>query len=238
MKPSNNKEHDAVIELLSWYVKGSLNDIDKERVSQHLLSCADCQQELVLYQQLANADLNRGKPAWKPSAAQFSTIMQNIDALEANTAAAAPTKTTKATKTPGLFAKLSAWLKTIPSLIFWIMSMETLAIAALVMLVVGRLPVQLPSGQLFETLSNEHQPVSATLPRLHIVFDENITEHEIRTLLQAQQLQLVEGPSMLGVYTLQLAAGGTQEQQQAIANLRTHAKVKLVEGITNAELKK
>ncbi|WP_394751823.1 anti-sigma factor family protein [Crenothrix sp.] len=232
MKPSNNKEHDAVIELLSWYAKGLLNPAEQERVSQHLSTCTDCQQELVLYRQLASATLNSSKPAWKPSAAQFSTIMQNIDALEANTAAAAPTKTTKATKTPGLFAKFSTWLKTIPRPVFWIMSMETLAIAALVMLVVARLPAQLSGGQLFETLSNEHQPVSAMLPRLHIVFNENITEHEIRMLLQAQQLQLVEGPSMLGVYTLQLATGGTQEQQQAITNLRTHAKVKLVEGIT------
>jgi anti-sigma factor RsiW len=234
MTHSNNTEHDVVVELLPWYVKNTLNPIEQMRVAQHLSSCSECQQELDIYRKIDNVNLGSSNtPTWKPSPVQFANILQGIDALETKAATAA-TATTKVAKTPGVFAKLSAWLKALPSPVFWVMSLETMAIAALVMMVVGRLPQQLPGGQLFETLSNERPSVTANLPRLHIVFAEDITEREIRTLLQTQQGQLVEGPSMLGVYTVQLAAGGVQEQQ-AIINLRANAKVKLVEGIAKVD---
>lgn len=231
MTHSNNAEHDVVIELLPWYVNGTLNSVEQARVAQHLPSCSECRQELVHYRQLDSLrSVSNHAQTWQPSPARFASILQGIDALESTTGA-----TASPAKMPGRFAKLSAWLKTTPRPVFWFMSLETIALAALVLLVVGR-PPQQPGEQLFQTLSNDRPPVSATLPRLYIVFAEDITEREIRALLQAQQGQLVQGPSMLGVYTVQLASGGDRERQQAIINLRTHPKVKLVEAISGAGL--
>lgn len=236
MTSKNSREHDAFVELLPWYVTETLDAEEHAQVAEHILHCTTCQQEIAFYRQIN--DVEAKAPVWQPSATQFSNIMQNIDALEQNTTAPSAVKAThtpKASKkAPSLWSRFSAWLNTIPGPAMWFMSLETLALAALVMLVVGHLPQQLPGGQLFETLSNDSPAASTNLPRLHIVFAEDMTEREMRTLLQAQQAQLVDGPSLLGVYTVQLATAADNAQQKAIDSLRTTPKIKLVEGITNS----
>ncbi|MGZ8190839.1 MAG: zf-HC2 domain-containing protein [Methylococcaceae bacterium] len=231
MTGSNNAEHDFVLELLPWYANGTLSPDEKAQVDQHLPSCPDCRQQLTQYRQLnSTRPVDSGAQTWKPSPVQFAGILNRIDALE-NTA----DSTASPVKIPSLFAKLPAFLKAIPSPVYWFMTMETVALAALVLLVVARAPQQQTQEQLFQTLSNERPAVTANLPRLSIVFAEDITEREIRTLLQAQQGQLVQGPSMLGVYTVQLATGGAHELQQALTNLRASPKVKLAEAVAGAD---
>lgn len=223
----NNPDHDVVIELLPWYVNGTLNPDEQVRVDRHLGTCAECRQELLLYRQLdGRHSTSRHAPDWRPTPAGFANILKGIDALEsANDTRVSPVKM------PGRLATLSTWFKETPRPVFWFMSLETLALTALVLLVIGRLPPP-PEEPLFQTLSNERPPVNTSLPRLSIVFAEDITEREIRELLQAQRGQLVQGPSMLGVYTLQLAAGGEHALQQAMNQLRSHPKVKLVEAVS------
>ena len=232
MTHSNNPEHDSIVELLPWYVKGTLNPVEHSRVDKHLASCPECQQESMLYRQLDSEGLTSDRtPSWQPTPAHFSSILQSIDALESKADSAV-----SRAKTPkhGLkqLSKLSAWLKATPNPIFWFMSLETVALTALVLLTVARFPQQ-PGEQAYQTLSNERPSYSANLPRLSIVFAEDITEREIRTLMQAQHGQLVQGPSMLGVYTIELALEVANESQQAIDNLRANPKVKLVESIAS-----
>jgi len=231
MAHNHSPEHDAVVELLPWYVKNTLSPAERTDVDQHLSTCQDCQQEIMLYQQLEKvAAVKAPKPTWQPNPAQFSQIMQGIDELEKNAA-----KTAKANKVPsGLVSKLSAWFKATPTPVFWFMSLETVALTALILILGRQLPAQL-GGNSFETLSNGEPVASASLPRLRLVFSEDITEREIRALLQAQQGQLVQGPSTLGVYTVQLARGSANEVQQAITNLRANPKVKLVESLENRD---
>jgi len=229
MTQVNKPDHDVVIELLPWYVNGTLNSAEQARVDRHLGACSECRQALLFYRQL-DRQRSTSRPAsdWQPSAAGFANILKDIDALES----AGDINGIKASRLtmPGRLAKLSTWFKQTPRPVFWFMTLETLTLAALMLVVIGRLPVP-PEPQLFQTLSNKRPPINAGLPRLSIVFSEDITEREIRGLLQAQHGQLVQGPSMLGVYTLQLAAGGERELQQAMTQLRSHPKVKLVEAV-------
>jgi anti-sigma factor RsiW len=223
-----NAEHDAVIELLPWYVTGTLNPTELKLVNQHLPDCLECQQEIALYRQIDKANsANNQAQSWQPSPAQFSSLLQSIDELE---------KKNEATKTQAQPHKRtpiwSTWLKSTPKPIFWFMSLETVALAALVLLVVGRLP-QHPE-QLYKTLSNEQPAISENLAHLHIVFTEDITEREIRSLLEAEHAQIVQGPSILGVYTLQLSADGTKNLQQTINGIRASPKIKLVEKINGS----
>jgi len=230
MSNSNNADHDLVAELLPWYANNTLNPDEQELVAGHLVHCPECRQELAQYRQLDSGAyvVNSAAPVWQPSSAQFSSILQAIDAQENSVdTAAVPLKM------PGFFSKLSAGLKVTPRPVYWFMALETAALATLVLLVVARLPQQ-PEQPMFQTLSSVHTPSATTLPRMSIVFAEDITEKEIRALLQAQHGQLVQGPSMLGVYTLQLETGGEPELQQAIIKLRADPKVKLVEAVTGA----
>ncbi|WP_411726856.1 zf-HC2 domain-containing protein [Methyloglobulus sp.] len=230
MNKPNNAGHDFVVELLPWYAKGTLNPAEQARVAQHLPSCSECRRQLAQCRQLD--DVFKGNSdvlAWRPSPTQFSRILQDIDVLESTTHTRA-----SPVRMPGLFANLSAWLKATPSPAYWFMALETVVLVALVLLVVAQ-PPQQPEAQLFQTLSNERPPATATLPRLSIVFAEDITEREIRALLQTQHGQLVQGPSILGVYTVQLTAGGAHELQQTITALRGNSKVKLVEAIAGAD---
>ena len=228
MTNANNTGHDAVVELLPWYVNGTLSRAEQASVEQHLPSCSECQQLLAEYEQLDDIrSIESDLPTWQPSGTQFASILQNIDTLESTTHA-----TAKPAKKTGLFSQLSAWLRTIPRPAYWFMGLETVAIAALVLLMVAPLPQRQPEAQLYQTLSNERPAVTTNLPRLSVVFAEDITEKEIRTLLQREHGQLVQGPSLLGIYSVQLAAGGEQELQQTISNLRNHPKIKLVEAVS------
>jgi hypothetical protein len=76
----------------------------------------------------------------------------------------------------------------------------------------------------FQTLSNERPPATSTLPQIAIAFAEDTSEKEIRTLLLGINGQLVQGPSMLGVYHVQLA-----DIERSLASLRAHPKVRWVE---------
>lgn len=230
MDKPNNAGHDFVVELLPWYANGTLNPVEQAQVDQHLPSCSECRQQLTQYRQLDNARIvSSDAQAWRPSPAQFSRILQDIDDLES-----AAGKAVSPVRMPGLFGNLSAWLKATPSPVYWFMTLETVTLAALVLLVVAQ-PPQQPGAQLFQTLSNERPLVTATLPRLSIVFAEDITEREIRALLQKQHGQLVQGPSMLGVYTVQLTTGRAHELRQTMTALRGNPKVKLVEAIAGAD---
>lgn len=228
MTQLSTPEHDEIAELLPWYVTDTLKSLEKTRVSQHLETCPLCRQELQLYRQLETAkQVSLPSQSWQPSSVQFAAILQGIDELEQAQAQIVPKQENQNQ------AKRSHWFKAIPNPVIWCMALETAALAALVLVFVNQsLPQFAPPG--FETLSNASPSVNSDLPRLHVVFSDDITEQEIRTLLLKSGAQLTGGPSALGVYTLQLAVSDKTTVQQTVSELRAAPKIKLVEEIQGA----
>lgn len=216
---------DTITELLPWYANGTLSPSERAQVDAHLPDCPACRQQLAALQTLAGSSAFAGEnQAWRPSSAQFAQIMGAIDALESPQAS-----TAKPRKTANPFAQCLDWLKATPNPVAWLMAVEGVAIAALVLMVTVQ-PSQQTGPTLFQTFS-DGTPTAAGLPRLSIVFAEDITEQEIRALLLAQHGQIVQGPSPLGVYTLQVDEDNEEALQQTVAQLRAHPKVKLVEAL-------
>lgn len=45
--------HQAIVELIPWYINGSLNEVETDRVSKHVAECASCAAEIEAELQLA-----------------------------------------------------------------------------------------------------------------------------------------------------------------------------------------
>lgn len=222
--------HDWVAELLPWYSNGTLGPVEQAFVDKHLAICPECCLKLEEYQQLSAAIA--ASPAamdWQPSPGHFAQVLSAIDAEEKAIAA----KTAPLPKQPTFAGQCLDWLKIQSKPLVWALALETLMLATLalfaVMPGVGR---QAPEGAVYQTLSNARPVAVNGQPRVRIVFAEEATEHDIRMLLTSVQGHLVDGPSTLGVYTLELALPGKGNTLDlAVAQLRKHPKVRLAEPV-------
>jgi hypothetical protein len=116
-----------------------------------------------------------------------------------------------------------------PSLFRWALGVETAAIVLLAAAIILHGSI---APSFYRTLSD---PGSSTEPdrvHLQVVFADNITEREIRTLLGTIGAMIVAGPTPMAVYTLALVTDDREapgRTRDTLALLRAHPKVRLAE---------
>ena len=218
----NDVVHQEIWELLPWYVNGTLNIQEFQRVEAHLALCADCQGELARCRSLATVVRTADDVAWEPSPAHLARLMARIEAAEASASAA-----------PGWWQRLQdAWrngrriLHSTPPVMRWAFAVQ----CALVLLLAGGLLWQRP-GQptLYATLSDATQEPASANQHIRLVFMEDITERELRLLLTRVSGTITSGPSSAGAYTIGISP--TTTVPSALEVLRAHRKVRLAEPI-------
>ena len=64
---------------------------------------------------------------------------------------------------------------------------------------------------------------------IHVVFAEDITEREMRALLGRVEGSIVEGPSAMGVYTVEIPARAPDRVAATVEVLRGDSKVRFAE---------
>ena len=215
MRQTNEKHHQRVWDWLPWYANGSLSRHEAAQVETHLAGCCACKQELTRCRDLSVAVKSSAKDAWAPSLEHWARVLATVEAAEA---------------CPGwraLMHKFRAWLTQTPRPMRWTLAFQ----GALLLALAGVIFVQTAPPQLYETLSRPTERLRSDRLTLRMVFTEDITEHELRELLQSMGAGIVQGPSSLGVYTVELpadasVAGGLT---QLLANIRAHPKVRLEE---------
>jgi len=113
----------------------------------------------------------------------------------------------------------------------WTLAVESLAVMALVLVVVVLLPSPLPMDPGYETLSNSEKPTVTTGQQMRVVFDDQMRVGELQTLLGGIGGRIVAGPTALGIYTVAVANGDSAKGalDRAVAVLRAHPHVRLVE---------
>jgi hypothetical protein len=80
----------------------------------------------------------------------------------------------------------------------------------------------------YRTLAKSGDHAGAAQLQIDVAFAEDMTEHELRTLLTSVGGTLVGGPSALGIYTVRIdPSSGTPAV--ALEKLRAHGKVRLAE---------
>jgi anti-sigma factor RsiW len=213
------RSHRRVWELLPWYVNGSLELSERERVEAHLAGCPRCQEEARLCRRTADEIAAAGEVAPSPHPVQLQRMLARIDESE------------REERQQGTGRRL---LLPFRSLVAAPRPLRTalVAQAAMILLLLGTLawsarrpglPAAAAPGAAYRTLSNPEPAPVASVP-LRVMFQPQATEREIRELLRGVNGEITAGPSASGAYTVAVPAAG-EPVRVVLAHLRSESQV-------------
>ncbi len=203
---AEKSHHETVVELLPWFVNGTLSEQETALVEAHVHECVQCF-SLLQQERRLQGMLSAESPATISSAAHgFERLQARLGSGASSIGQRAPRRWRR---TEGLALAAS------------------LAAVAVTVLVWQRLDdTQLsPTGE-FETLS---EPATAESQTVDIVFTPELAEADMRALLRASGAVIVNGPSELGRYTIRIdrAADGP-DLEAVIEQLRNDPRVRFI----------
>lgn len=186
MRQDDERLHQRIWELLPWYANGTLPETEHRTVEEHAEQCQRCREELAACRRLGEAVRTSAAEPPVPHPARFALLKARLDQAEES--------------------RVRSLLDATPKAVRWLLAAQ---LAALLILAAGwmwRTPPPPPAAPAeYQTLSD---PVAASAgPRVRVVFAEEATERQIRNLLLPIGGQLADGPSPLGVYTVELPEG-------------------------------
>lgn len=190
--PGSAEEHDAIWELIPWYVNGSLPEEQAQMVKDYSLHNTACAQEIERQRRLAE-----GVVKVDPFEAPLSRSWEHLRAqIEAEDRARTPKAGAR-----GRFAGLQGGLIALASAV---------SVACLVLVIQ-------PFDNSFETLTSGGEEV---LPTVRFQLSPGVDPAALDALLAQVDATLVSGPSDAGVYTATLAAeADTQATADALMAL-------------------
>jgi len=213
-----------VWEILPWYVNGTLEGHEHELVARHILRCQSCADEVVRCQSIAAAVRGAEETARTPSPEHLARLLERIDR---GSTSAAPER---------WWIRVREWIEKnrlafqeTPSLFRWTVAAQTAAIVLLAAAIIFQASV---APSFYRTLSDAGSGPEPGRVRFQVVFAEDITEREVRTLLSSIGATIVAGPTPMAVYTVALAADEREaaaRTRDTLALLRAHPKVRLAE---------
>ena len=221
---SGGKGHQKVWEILPWYVNGTLEGDEHEFVARHLLRCQSCADEVVRCQSIATAVRSAEAATSRPSPEHLARLMERIDH---GSVSAAPERWR--IRVREWIEKIRLVFQETPSLFRWALAAETAAIVLLVAAIIMQGSV---APSFYRTLSDAYTSSEPGRVHLQVVFADDITEREIRTLLSSIGATIVAGPTPMAVYTVALVAADRKapaRTRETLALLRGHPKVRLAE---------
>lgn len=196
--------HERAQGLLSWYANGTLTPDEQRLVDDHLADCAQCRSDLAFDRQL------QAQIAALPIEQEqgWSAMEQRLAAREARPAG-------------------RLWQRRVP--IGWAVAGPVAALAASLLLFVS---LGGPAGETLTRPAGEYQALSGTAPpatgNMLVIFAPQTREGDLRALLLANQVKLVDGPNASGAYLLAVAA---DRRERTLARLREVPQVMLAEPV-------
>lgn len=219
--------HERVWSLLPWYVNGTLSFKERERVEAHLALCRRCQEEERVCRLAAGAVQGAGEVAPTPHPVQFQRVLARIDEAERQEPRkwriVAPFRALiDATPRPlrGALVAQAAIILVMVSVLAW----ETLRSG----------PRAAPPA-VYQTLS-DRAPARVPVLRLRVMFSPKASERQMRELLLDVRGEITNGPSPLGVYTVEVPAG-RDSMRAVLARLRSEPQVMLAEPASDGALR-
>lgn len=185
---TSDEDDDLGLEgLLPFYVNGTLDADDRARVDAALAEDADLAAQLAVYRSMSS-DVTARETANTPGEFGLARLMRDIDAEE---------KTTP----PQIQMQSPLW--------------RYAAAVALALLVLQTAVVMLAPDQGFELAGGGTGAGDG--PALTVAFRSDATEAQIRDALLGLDLEIVSGPSAIGLYTLR--ALDDQAAAEAVSQL-------------------
>lgn len=188
--------HREAVELLPWLVNGTLDGGERERIENHLAQCVVCRRELEAARALQAAVASEERDPTVASA--LARLHARLDEEEAG-------------YDPRRLVQIlmRRWHEARPAV------RRTLAAQfALILVLAGTLSIVVatsgPAPALYRTLGDA-PAARPSRPDVVVVFKGEAPEQEIRRLLSRLHARVVDGPSSVGAYRLELREGGQQE---------------------------
>ena len=222
---SDGNDHQKAWEILPWYVNGTLEGHEHDFVAHHILRCPSCADEIARCRSIAAAVRSSEEAARMPSPEHLARLMERIDRASSP---AAPERWRNRVREWSEKTRLA--FQETPSLFRWAAAAQTVVIVLLAAATLWQ--AALAPSPLYRTLSDAGSGPEPGRVTVQVVFTDDITEREIRTLLGSVRATIVAGPSPMAVYTVALAADDRQapaQTQERLALLRAHPKVRLAE---------
>lgn len=207
--------HDAVNELLPWYVNATLSPHERVVVERHLATCDACTRDVHSLSQVSSA---LGELTPTPSVvSSLARTMAAVDGLERSQGGER-----------GWW--LSSWFQA-----FWNPSIPLARAAlatqlAMILILIGLIASARMREQSFTTLSGPGAQSGGA--RLTVIFEPSISEEALRTALLEIGGHVVSGPSAAGVYIVELPGGADDDSavEAVITKLRgNRAVIRFVE---------
>ena len=216
--------HEELELLLPWYVNGTLEAAERAALDDHLAGCARCRAELAREEGLAAALRAAEDVAPAPHPAQLARLLGRLDGEP------------RAERLPRLAA---LWAGT-PRPVRWAVAAQALLVLALAAATGWRAggvdparetaAVETPAAE-FRTLADTTPETPAAAPagatRLRVLFAEETSARAVRGILERVGGRIVDGPSPLGVYTVEVPAGPAADPLEVVLDhLRAQPEVR------------
>ena len=212
---SSYANHDEIWLLLPWYVNGSLQEFEREQVKAHVRVCLTCRRELAHQAMLAKhlEHTPRVEISSKPS---FDRLMSRLQEEEAIKPSRVFPPSPKAIQSVNWKQAFMDWLA--PKHLTAAFATGLLAVA------VVSLISNMPSSptQTYHTVAEPNSLDRFKPNDIRVVFAEQVSDREIRRLLDSAHGSIVDGPNPAGVYTVRISSdqGNPAALDQVLSQLR------------------
>ena len=181
------------VELLPWYVNGTLGEADRQRVARHLESCRDCSRELEDLVETRRTLTALYRQEAEPFARLEQSVMARVAADKSGDLGRSRQETSWTTG-------IERWFRSL-FMAPWVPTLAALLLAIQMGLLVW---VTLPPPER-EEIATRSLVMQQT--KIAVVFQPSATEEQIRSLLQHLHGRFVDGPTAEGVFTITLSTG-------------------------------
>ena len=219
--------HEEAWQLLPWFANGSLERAEQKIVAAHLVTCADCRDEVERCRDVAAVAKAESGRQWAPSPEHVSRLLAKVEAIEAARGGAGGWLARLRSR----LARLGDAVRETPTGVRWALAGQSVVVILLAGLVAwqGAAP-----GGPYRTLASIGEQFGRRPALARVVLSEDATEREIRALLESVGGRIVDGPSSVGAYTVELPvpASAPERLVPLVERLRADAKVRLAEPIS------
>ena len=211
--------HQEIIELLPWYANQTLEDDARKLVEMHLADCRDCAKEVESLKAMQKTVVEVGDsgPALSPFA--LNRALAEIEDYERTRTSTAKAASVAAQEKKGFWAR---WWRPTP-----VFARALIAAQIVLVLTLGSVSVYQYAHPniIYKTSSGGVDDKTST--RITVGFNDGTTEQEIRRTILGIEGQIVEGPSALGLYTIQVPIPRERmaEIDKVLQTLRQNTKV-------------
>lgn len=204
--------HQAMQELLPWYVTGTLSGDELAQVEEHLNGCKQCQSD-VDWQRKLQAAVNLPHQAVPDVEQALARLRSQLDASQ---------RTAKRHALSALSDFLAGMARGNPPWMRWALAAQLAVIVGLGVLLMpqyGQIAAYRALGMSKNTIGN-----------VVVVFKPETTEQELRRILHASGARVVDGPTVTDAYLLKVA---DPQLPQALKGLRSEPNVVLAESLND-----